>query len=162
MIKSKDAAGEELAKVNRNWPHVPEHVRRTIVELVSHYEPPTGKGKFPTPPGAEWRHVEIVLLSPEVAQISVGSITQRYTFAAMGLTDRRGGKRTRSEGQMLRTYALNPEPDAYHKLPYRENLKVHISRFRHWLQNFFGIAGDPLESFESGFWRPRFKIRALY
>jgi hypothetical protein len=162
MNKSKAPLAKELEAISQNWLNVPEYVRRTIVELVSHYGPPPVKGKFPSVPGAEWRHVEIVLLSPDLAQVSVGSVTQRLTFAAMGLADRRSGKRVRSEGRMLRTYAENPEADAYHELPYRENLKVHISRFRHWLQRYFGIAGDPLQPFKSGYWRPRFKIRALY
>jgi hypothetical protein len=60
---------------------------------------------------------------------------------------------------MLRTYAENPEPDAYYKLPYRRSLKVEISKFRRWLQAFFGIPGDPLRPFQSDKWLPRFKIR---
>jgi hypothetical protein len=162
MKKTKEPQAESLEIVCRYWPHLPEYVRQTMVELVQHYGPPPAKGKFPTPPGATWRHVEIVLLSPEVAQISVGSVTQRYTFAAMGLADRRSGKGTRSEGRMLHTYAEHPEPDAYRKLPYRKNLKIEISKFRRWLQTFFGIGGDPLQPWESGHWLPRFKIRAEY
>jgi hypothetical protein len=61
---------DELKSVVCRWPYLPDHVRKTFVEIVSHYGPPPVKGKFPTPPGADWRHVEIVLLSPEVARIS--------------------------------------------------------------------------------------------
>jgi hypothetical protein len=63
---------------------------------------------------------------------------------------------------MLRKYAENPEPDAYYKLPDRDGLKVDISKFRRWLQGFFGIPGDPLRPFKPARWLPRFKIRADY
>ena len=162
MTKTQTTLDSELECIIRRWPHLPEHVRRTLVELVSHYGPPSVSGRFPTPPGADWKHVEIVLLTPHEAHITVGSVAQRYTFAAVGLADRRTRKRPRAEWRMLQTYAENPEPDAYHKLPYRENLKVEISKFRRWLKTFFAIPGDPLKPFEPDLWLPRFKVRAEY
>jgi hypothetical protein len=63
---------------------------------------------------------------------------------------------------MLQTYAENPEPDAYYRLPSRDYLKVEISKFRRWLQTFFGIPGDPLKPFKTGLWLPKFKVRAEY
>jgi len=44
-------------------------------------------------------------------------------------------------------------------LPNRDGLKVDISKFRRWLQGFFGIPGDLLKPFKSARWLPRFKIR---
>ena len=152
----------DIESILRRWPYVPEHVRALIAESVSHYGPATAEKCFPTPAGASWADVEIVLLSPEEAEIKVGDVCRRYTFAAAGLADKRNPKRPLSEWRMLRTYAENPEPDAYHKLPKRGNLKVDISKFRHWLQGFFGIPDDPLKPFKTGLWLPRFKIRADY
>jgi hypothetical protein len=142
--------------------YVPAHVRKTLVEVVSHYGPPTAEKRFPTPAGAKWSDVEIVLISEDEAEIKVGTVCQRYTYAAVGLADKRDGKRPLREWRMLRTYAENPEPDAYYNLPKRANLKLDISLFRQWLQRFFGIPGDPLKPFKTTLWLPRFKIRAEF
>lgn len=154
---------DDLETIVRHWPHLPAHVRQTLVELVSNYAPrPLHGPRFPTPALKTWSDVEIVLLSPDEARITVGTVTQCYTFSALGLTDLRHPQRPRVEWRMLRTYAENPEPDAYYKLPYRDSLKVEISKFRRWLQGFFGIPGDPLRPFKPARWLPRFKIRADY
>jgi hypothetical protein len=153
---------DELESVMRRWPYLPDHLRRSLVEIVSHYGPPAVTARFPTPPGSDWPDVEIVMLAEEEARITVGSVTQAYSFAAVGLADRRNPKRPRAEWRMLRTYAENPEPDAYYRLPTRDYLKVDISKFRRWLQGFFGIPGDPLQTFHHGRWRPRFKIKTDY
>jgi len=153
---------EEIEMILRRWPHVPEHVRKTVVELFSHYGPPAAEVSFPTPAGATWGDIEIVLISPKIAEIKVGSVVRRYTYAAIGLADQRSGKRSRGEWRMLRRYAKNTEPDAYYRLPFRRNLKIEISRFRQWLQRFFGIPGDPLRPFRAARWLPRFKIKADY
>jgi hypothetical protein len=150
---------DEIEPILRRWPYVPEHVKKTIVEVVSNYGPPTAKQHFPTPAGAKWSDVEIVLTSETEAEFKIGAVCQRYTFAAVGLADKRDGKRPLREWRMLRTYAENPEPDAYYKLPKRGNLKADISLFRQWLKRFFGIPGDPLKPFKSALWLPRFKIR---
>jgi len=152
----------ELDTVLRRWPYLPEHVKQTLSELVSHYGPPPVEVRFPTPAGVTWTDIEIVLLSPTEAQIKVGNVVQSYTYSAIGLASKRDAKRPRVEWRMLRTYAENPEPDAYYKLPKRESLKVDISKFRRWLQSFFGIPGDPLRPFKPARWLPRFKIRADY
>lgn len=149
----------ELETIVRHWPHLPDHVRHTLVELVVHYGPGTGRKHFPTPPGAQWQDVEIVLLDSNDVRITVKDMSQTYTMAGLGLTDGRSRKRPREEWRMLVTYAEHPEPDAYYRLPERDNLKVHIFRFRKWLQGFFGIPGDPLKPFGSELWRPRFRIR---
>ena len=153
---------DQLESVQRRWPLLPNHVRLTIVELISHYGPPPVTVHFPTPSGVKWSDLEIVLNDPWEATMSIGGVTESYTFAALGLADKRSPKRPRAEWRMLRTYAENPEPDAYYKLPERENLKVDISKFRLWLKGFFRLPGDPLRSFESARWMPRFKIRANY
>src|SRR5689334_8783747 len=153
---------DELASITRRWPYVPEHVRKLMAEAVSHYGPAVGEKCFPTPAGATWADVEIVVVSPDEAEIRVGNVCRRYSFADAGLADKRDGKRPRREWRMLRTYAENPEPDAYFRLPKRSNLKKDISLFRLWLQGFFGIPGDPLKPFKTGLWLPRFKIRADY
>lgn len=161
MKRKKPTHDEDaLDIVLRHWPHVPAHARRTIVELVSVYKPRGSERQFPTPADATWVDVEIVLLSSSEARITVGAVSKSYTFSALGLADNRRLDRSRLEWRMLRTYAENPEPDAYYKLPYRRNLKVEISKFRRWLQGFFCIPGDPLRPFESDKWLPRFKIRA--
>jgi len=118
--------------------------------------------RFPTPAGAAWNEVEIVVLSQREAEIKVRDVVQHYSFASIGLASSRNSKRPRAEWRMLVTYAENPEPDAYFKLPKRDNLKVDISKFRRWLQGFFGIPGDPLRPFKPARWLPRFKIRADY
>jgi hypothetical protein len=152
----------EIEAVLSRWPHLPRHVRKTVVELVSHYGPPPTEAHFPTPEGASWSDVEFVMLSPSAVRITVGSVSQRYTFASLGLNDRRQPHLPRSEWRMLRTYAEHTEPDAYFRLPQRKNLKVDISRFRSWLKSFFGLPGDPLRPFQPSRWLPRFRIRADY
>ena len=147
-----------LETIFRRWPYLPEHVQRTLVELVLHYGPARTATHFPTPMGANWEDVTIILRESSTVKITVGDIEREYTFAGLGLADRRRPKVPRSEFKMLRTYAENPQPDAYFKLPYREHLKVEISKFRRWLQGFFGIPGDPLKPFEGTHWLPRFKI----
>jgi hypothetical protein len=158
----KPAFDGHLETVLRHWPHLPEHVKRSLSELTSHYGPAPTEVRFPTPAGASWNEVEIVVLSQREAQIKVRDVVQCYGFAALGLASSRNSKRPRAEWRMLVTYAENPEPDAYYKLPKRDNLKVDISRFRRWLQAFFGIPGDPLKPFKPARWLPRFKIRADY
>jgi hypothetical protein len=153
---------EDIEVILRHWPHVPVYVRRTMVEMVSQYKPEVLTVRFSTPAKAKWEDVEIVLLSPEEAKISVGSVVQNYSFASIGLGDSRNAKNPRTEWRMLRTYAENSEPDAYYKLPPRRGLKMDISRFRNWLKGFFGIAGDPLKAFKPARWLPKFKIRADY
>ena len=152
----------EIEAVLRHWPYLPDYVRRTFVEISSHYGPPAVTTRFPTPPGITWGDIEIVLLSPEEAKIIAGDVTQCYTFAALGLADLRRPDCPRTEWRMLQTYAENPEPDAYFKLPKRNSLKLEISKFRRWLQCFFGLADDPLRPFKPALWLPRFKVRADY
>jgi len=156
------AWNEDFETMARHWPYVPDHAKRTMIDLVSSYGPAVDGKRFPTPPGINWADIEILLLTPQEAKFTAGSVSQSYTFAAVGLADKRNTKRPRAEWRMLRTYAENPEPDAYYKLPYRENLKVDISNFRQWLKGFFGLPGDPLKPFKTGLWLPRFKIRADY
>jgi hypothetical protein len=159
---AKKILDDGIETILSRWPYMPEHVRKALVEVASHYGPPLAAKHFPTPPGASWTDVEILLISPDEAEIKIGTVCQRYTFADAGLVDKRDSKSPRREWRMLRTYAENPEPDAYYKLPKRGNLKADISSFRRWLQKFFGIPGDPLKSFKSALWLPRFKIRADY
>jgi hypothetical protein len=109
-----------------------------------------------------WADVEIVLLSPEEAKFRVATVSHRYTYRTLGLVSRRPANKPSAEWRMLQTYAENPEPDAYYKLPFRGSLKVETSKFRRWLQRFFGLPGDPLQPFETKKWLPRFKIRADY
>jgi hypothetical protein len=153
---------ERLEIIIRHWPHLPDYVQRAMTEQAQHYGPARVAARFPTPAGATWKDVEIVLQSPSEAQITVGNVTRSYTFSALGLADGRSPKRPRIEWRMLRTYAENPESDAYYKLPYRDSLKVEISMFRRWLKAFFGLPGDPLRPFEPSRWLPRFKVRAEY
>ena len=103
-----------------------------------------------------------MLISEDEAEFKIGSVCRRYTFAAVGLADKRNSKQPRREWLKLRTYAENTEPDAYYRLPKSDNLKLDISLFRRWLQRFFGIPGDPLKPFKTALWLPRFKIRAEY
>lgn len=153
---------DDAEEVLRRWPHLPDYVRKTVLELISHYGPAAVSARFPTPRGAEWSEVNIVLLSPDTARITVRDVSEQYTFAGVGLANVRAPKKPRAEWRMLRTYAENPEPDAYFRLPYRENLKMEISKFRRWLQAFFGIPGDPLRPFKSAHWLPRFNIAVEY
>ena len=152
----------ELEIVVRRWPYLPDYVQRSLVEMVSHYGPPPVAQRFPTPEGSDWPDVQIVLLDDSTARVTVGAVQHQYTFSALGLAGRRYPSRPRAEWRMLQTYAENPEPDAYYKLPYRESLKVEISKFRRWLQGFFGLPGDPLKPFKPALWLPRFKISTAY
>jgi hypothetical protein len=70
--------------VLRHWPYLPEHVKRTFAECSSHYGLEPLKIRFPTPTGATWSEVEIVLLSPREAEIKAREVVQRYSFAAIG------------------------------------------------------------------------------
>jgi len=160
--KSKRLGDDGLETIVRHWPYFPDHARRTLIDLAERYCPTPGKYAFPTPAGSDWTDVTILLLTGNEAQITVGDTTRIYTFEQMGLQTERRPNRTKNEGKMLRVYAENPEAGSYFRLPFRENLKVHISEFRKWLQGFFGIAGDPLKPFKTAQWMPRFKIRAKY
>ena len=62
MSKKTPPADASLEVILRRWPHLPEHVRKTLVELVGHYGPQAETERFPTPIGAKWEDVEIVLL----------------------------------------------------------------------------------------------------
>jgi hypothetical protein len=62
------ALPDGLEIVIRHWPHLPEHLQRSFAEVAAHYSPESSNGKrFPTPKGAAWADIEIVLLSPEEA-----------------------------------------------------------------------------------------------
>jgi hypothetical protein len=164
-MKRKDlkaASSTELELLNSAWPRLPKHVRNTISGLVQLYGARKSGVRFETPAGASWADVSIELIRAGTVRIAVKGVSRVYTFAELKLTDKRSPKKPNAVWRMLRTYAENPEPDAYYRLPYRRNLKVDISRFRTWLQGFFGIAGDPLKPFKTGLWRPRFKILEKY
>lgn len=160
--KSNRAGNEELEAIIRHWPHIPEYARSGMKDWACSYGPQKQEKCFPTPKGSAWTDVEIVLIKENEAQITVGDISRNYTFEQLGLTNERRPDRAKNEGKMLRTYAEHPDSDSYYRLPYRKNLKIHISQFRTWLQGFFGIPGDPLYPFKSAQWQPRFKIRATY
>jgi hypothetical protein len=159
MKQKQSPIDNELKILCRRWPHLPDYVRRALLDLVSKYGPAAISIRFPTPANAKWTDVEIILTSSHDAKMTVGDVTQYYSFTELGLADKRSPKRPRIEWQMLRTYAENPQADAYYRLPFRKNLKVDISKFRKWLQAFFGIPGDPLTPFATGKWMPRFKVR---
>lgn len=164
MDKSESTAASDAAlkAIIRHWPHIPEYARLAMRDSACNYGPKRRENCFPTPKGADWPDVEIVLIKKNEARITIGAITRTYTFEQMGLANERHSDRAKNEGMMLRTYAEHPETGSYSKLPYRKNLKNHISKFRTWLQGFFGIPGDPLHPFEIAQWEPRFKIRAKY
>jgi hypothetical protein len=153
---------ELLEIILRHWPHMPEYARIAMSDSAKSYGPSSKNNGFPTPKDCEWTDVEIVLIDEKTACITIWEITRTYTFEELGLISERRPYGLKNEGKMLKTYAENTDPEAYSRLPYRPNLKVHISKFRTWLQGFFGIPGDPLHSFESKQWMPRFKIRADY
>lgn len=159
-MKEKAKNDLRLDAVVKGWALLPEHVRVTVFEVVGFYASGGYRGTFETPAGADWSDVEMVLTGTEAVRITVGSVSRTYTFAMLGLASRKDASKPTREWRMLRTYAENPEPDAYYRLPYRRNLKMEISLFRKWLKRFFGIAGDPLRPFKTGLWRPRFRIRA--
>jgi len=152
---------EDLAVVVRYWGVLPRRVRAAVMDVVRAFATIETDVCFRTPKGAAWKDVEIVLLAPERdrVRISVKGRTGTFTYAQIGLADRRRPTVPRAEWRMLRTYAENPEPDAYDRLPRRPTLKMEISRFRAWLKEFFGIAGDPLLPFKPMRWLPRFRIR---
>lgn len=152
----------DLEVIARHWQYVPEQMKANFVAMISYFKPEANGACFPTPPGTDWGDVEIVLLSPEEARFTVGTVSHCYTYRALGLVSRRPANKPSAEWRMLRTYADNPEPDAYYRLPFRGSLKVETSKFRRWLQGFFGLPGDPLQPFETKKWLPRFKIRADY
>jgi hypothetical protein len=160
MNKPKDEApwGRDLQTIQEHWPFLPQHLRESILEVVQHYR--GDKPCFPTPVGATWESVEILLVDRDRVKVTVGSVSRRYTFESLGLADRRRKNHPRAEWRMLKTYAENPQPDAYYKLPKRKNLK--ISQFRRWLKAFFGIPGDPLRPFRTGLWLPKFRINVDY
>lgn len=160
--KTSRFSDDDLKAVVRCWPDLPEHARRTMVDLARSYWAASAGSVFPTPAGAGWADVTIVLLTPNDAQITVGAITRVFSFEQMGLLNARRSRSVKSEGKMLRVYAENPEAGSYFRLPFRKNLKIYIAAFRKWLQEFFGIPGDPLKPFESAQWLPRFKISAKY
>jgi len=160
--KSKELWAEQLQAISYRWQFLPENLQTALVEIVSNYGPKSLLGRFPTPSRARWSDVEIVLTHHDRARIIVAGVSKEYTFADLGLEDKRRPGFARSEWRMLKTYAENPQPDAYYKLPHRKNLKIEISRFRHWLQGFFGIPGDPLKPFKSDLWLPKFKIGVDY
>lgn len=160
MTKKNASNDANLEILLRRWPHLPEYVKKTLVDLVGQYGPAVTMERFPTPLGAKWEDVEIVLIDEETARISVGRVSHTFTFSGLGLASRRHKHIPRTEWRMLKTYAENPDPDAYNRLPFRKNLKIDIARFRKWLKAFFGIPGDPLLPFTTAKWMPRFKIRA--
>lgn len=161
-LKTKELLVEQLEIIGRSWPFVPEHVRPMFVELISNYGPKPQAGRFPIPSRAKWSDVEILLTDHDRARITVAGVSKDYTLAGLGPEDKRRPGHPRREWRMLKTYAENPQPDAYHKLPHRKNLKLEISRFRRWLKEFFGIPGDPLKPFKSDLWLPKFKIGVDY
>lgn len=158
---AKRRASDDVGIVVRNWVYVPSRLQQAMIRVAEAYAPVEVEDRFPTPSRATWEDVDIVLLAPKTVRISVRRVTRTYSFAQIGLADRRRPTLPRLEWRMLRTYAENPEPDAYYRLPKRRNLKVEISMFRRWLKKFFGIAGDPLKPFKPMLWLPRFQIRAL-
>jgi hypothetical protein len=162
LPKDKRQIASEVETVARHWRFLPGHLQTSILEIVSHYGPASKDTGFPSPPGAKWEDVEILLIDRDCVKVTVGKVSKRYTFQAIGLADKRRPERARSEWQMLKRYAENPQPDAYYKLPKRKSLKVEISQFRRWLKSFFGIPGDPLRPFRTGLWLPRFKISVDY
>jgi hypothetical protein len=159
---TSQSVANDLEIVIRHWPHAPDHIKRVCVELLSHCKPESNGARFPTPARSTWADVEIVLLSADEARITVGTVSRSYTFHELGLVGRRKKNKPSAEWRVLRTYAENPEPGAYYKLPFRRSLKVEISKFRRWLQGFFGLPEDPLQPFDPNRWLPRFKIRAEY
>jgi len=157
--KVKEKIPDEMDVVARNWGSFPLRVRRRIVQIARAYDPVEEVECFPTPTGAAWHEVEIVFLAPEWVWVQVRDVKCTFTFSRMWLADKRKPGVARSEWRMLRTYAENPDPDAYYRLPQRPNLKMDISKFRRWLKKFFGIPGDPLLPFKPMRWMPRFKVR---
>jgi len=150
---------DDVSVVVRNWGSLPTRVRRRIVQIARAYDPVEIEDRFPTPTGATWDDVEFVFIAPEWVWVTVRNVRRSFTYSRMGLADKRRPGMPRAEWRMLRTYAENPEPDAYYRLPKRPNLKMDISKFRRWLKKFFGIPGDPLLPFKPMLWLPRFKIR---
>lgn len=156
--REKEKWDDQMETIARGWQFLPEHLQVSIVEIIGKYQPEVTKAQFPTPPRSTWSDVEILLTGRNQVRITVGAVSKKYTFQALGLEDKRRPGVARQEWHMLRTYAENPEPDAYYRLPKRAHLKVEISRFRAFLKKFFGIPGDPLKPFKSALWLPRFKI----
>lgn len=105
--------------------------------------------RFATPPGVRWGDITIRFLDGSTVNISVGSIAERHTYASMGFEDKRGRKPT-LQWELLRAFAQArchltwKSPSAA-----RQNQKRKETLSKQ-LRAFFGIADDPFEPRDDG------------
>lgn len=117
-----------------------------LVQFRDSLLPPTKPvaGRFPTPPGSRWSEVSLRFLSSDRVAVSIRDQHQVLTYAQLGLVDSRNGRPSK-QWELLRQFANTHglmtwnSPGACRQNRKRREL---LSKS---LQNFFDIAGEPIE-----------------
>jgi len=118
--------------------------------------------RFPTPPGAVWEHVEIVILADgKDADINAGAGFKSLSMAEMGLAyPRTPAKQTESWKLLLRfadEESIGPDSRTWD-----DNLPKRVERLKRKLQELFGIDDDPFKPFlGERAYVPRFVVRRV-
>lgn len=113
---------------------------------------------FPTPPDATWEDVSIQFRDGHTVSVKASDVTGVFTYAEMGMVDRRSGKPT-VQWKLLRAFAAGHGLlDWASREADRKNQKRRELLARD-LRAFFRIEGDPFSVMEDGRgWRTRFAI----
>lgn len=122
-------------------------VRTHVFPMV---EGPSAR-RFATPPGVRWGDITIRFLDGSTVSISVGSISERHTYSSMGFEDQRSRKPT-VQWELLRTFAQE-----HCHLTWKSSSAGHQNQKRKeslskQLRAFFGIADDPFELRDNGWY----------
>ena len=118
--------------------------------------PETSNAFFPTPSGTTWGQVAIRMLDGHTASVAAGNVRGMFTFAQMGMVNRKNGNPS-VQWDLLQLFAAgHGEINWRSSGAHRKNQKRRELLARH-LQEFFRIPTDPFLPSGDG-WRARFSI----
>jgi hypothetical protein len=111
---------------------------------------------FATPTGVSWADVRIRLIDGHTVSASVGAVRGVYSFAEMGMANRKNSKPT-VQWELLRDFAVGYGVLTWRSAGADRRNKKRRENLARDLQAFFRIEGDPFVRHGDG-WQTRFRI----
>ena len=119
--------------------------------------------RFPSPSGLKWDGVNIIVVSDDSLKIEAGGHRETYTYAELGLADKRKVDAATQLWTLIKVLA-----NYQGRIPTKNNLPIniskqlpkHISRLRKVLKDVMQIEDDPFDPYQKGKeYHTRFSIR---
>ena len=114
---------------------------------------------FPTPPGTQWKDIQIDMVSRESLVARVGGITKRFHGFDMGFRDGRRVDMLNKQWDLLETLAMNNGTLNWDAKGFKRPTQKRIEELNKVLRYFFGLTDNPIAPYKKKVgWVAKFQI----